>query len=53
MVGVTFNRMESYHPLHRLVYYKFLKEILAHAVNSNSGISLLQDPRFIANEFCR
>ena len=26
--GLTFNRMESYHPEHKLVYYKFLKNLL-------------------------
>ena len=32
--GLTFNRMESYHPEHQLVYYKFLKKIsLARVVN--------------------
>ena len=25
--GLTFNRMESYHPEHQLVYYKFLKKL--------------------------
>ena len=25
--GLTFNRMESYHPEHLLVYYKFLKNL--------------------------
>ena len=25
--GLTFNRMESYHPEHKLVYYKFLKNL--------------------------
>ena len=25
--GLTFNRMESYHPEHLLVYYKFLKKL--------------------------
>ena len=33
--GLTFNRMESYHPEHKLVYYKFLKKTisLAYVVN--------------------
>ena len=25
--GLTLNRMESYHPKHLLVYYKFLKKL--------------------------
>ena len=25
--GLTLNRMESYHPEHQLVYYKFLKNL--------------------------
>ena len=25
--GLTFNRMESYHPKHLLVYYNFLKNV--------------------------
>ena len=27
LLGLTFNRMESYHPEHLLVYYKFLKNL--------------------------
>ena len=26
-IGLTFNRMESYHPNYLLVYYKFLKNL--------------------------
>ena len=35
LFGLTFNRMESYHPEHKLVYYKFLKKniSLAYVVN--------------------
>ena len=35
LFGLTFNRMESYHPEHLLVYYKFLKKFisLANVVN--------------------
>ena len=35
LFGLTFNRMESYHPEHLLVYYKFLKKFisLAYVVN--------------------
>ena len=27
LFGLTFNRMESYHPEHKLVYYKLLKNL--------------------------
>ena len=27
LFGLTFKRMESYHPEHKLVYYKFLKNL--------------------------
>ena len=36
LFGLTFNGMESYHPDHLLVFYKFLKKIffvLAYVVN--------------------
>ena len=29
--GLTFNRMESYHPEHLLVYYKILKKVKSSA----------------------
>ena len=29
--GLTFNKMESYHPEHKLVYYKFLKKVISWA----------------------
>ena len=44
--GLTFNRMESYHPEHLLVYYKFLKKLNIWRTKSTSGIGVLQDPPF-------
>ena len=47
--SLTFNSMESYHPEHLLVYYKFVKILNLWRTYSTSGIGLLQDPpRFIA-----
>ena len=40
--------MESYHPEHLLLYYKFLKNLNIWRTYSTSGVGLLQDPRFIA-----
>ena len=43
---VDFNSMESYHPEHLLVYYKFLKNLNIWRTYSISGKGLLQDPPF-------
>ena len=44
--GLTFNRMESYHPEHLLVYCKFMKKKNLWRTYSTSGIRLMQDPPF-------
>ena len=44
--SLTFNSMESYHPEHVLVYYKFLKKLNFWRTYSTSGIGLLQEPPF-------
>ena len=49
--SLTFNSMESYHPEHLLVYFKFLKNSDLWRTYSTSGIGLLQDPRFITKRF--
>ena len=50
--SLIFNSMESYHPEHLLVYYKFLKNLNLWRTYSTSGIGLLQCPRFIAKKNC-
>ena len=50
--SLTFNSMESYHPKHVLVYYKFLKNWHLWRTYSTSGICLLQDPPFYCKQFC-
>ena len=49
--SLTLNSMESYHPEHLLVYYKFLEKLNLWRTYSTSGIGLLQDPRFIVKIF--
>ena len=44
--SLTLNGMESYHPKHLLVYYKFLKILNPWRTYSTSGIGLLQVPWF-------
>ena len=46
--NLTFNSMESYHPEHILVYYKFLKNLNLWRTYSTSCIGLLQNSLFIA-----
>ena len=48
--SLTLNSMESYHPEHLLVYYKFLKNLNVWRTYSTSGIGLLQNPHFIAKK---
>ena len=48
--SLTLNIMESYHPEHLLVYYKFLKNLNLWRSYSTSDIGLLQNPRFIAKK---
>ena len=50
--SLTFNSMESYHPGHLLVYYKFLKNLNLWRTYSTSGKGLLQDPPFYCKIFC-
>ena len=52
ILSLTFNSMESYHPEHLLVYYKFLKNWNFWRTYSTSGIGLLQDPPFYCKTFC-
>ena len=49
--SLTLNSMESYHPEHLLVYYKFLKKLNLWRTYSTFGIGLLQDPPFNCNFF--
>ena len=49
--GLTFNRMESYHPEHLLVYYNFLKNLFLWRTLSTSDIRLMQDPPFYCKWF--
>ena len=42
--GLTLNRMESYHPEHQLVYYKFLKILCLWCTKSTSVIRLMRTP---------
>ena len=49
--GFTLNRIESYHPEHLLVYYKFFKKLKLCRTYSISGIGLLQDPPFYCKSF--
>ena len=51
LFGLTFNRMESYHPENLLVYYKFLKILFLWRTLSTSGICLMQDPPFYCKRF--
>ena len=51
--GSTFNRMESYHPEHKLVYYKFLKNYFFGVRSQLPVYVYCKTPRFIANDFCR
>ena len=44
--SLTLNSMESYHPKHKLVYYKFLKNLNLWRTYSTSLKGLLQDPPF-------
>ena len=53
--NLTFNSMESYHPEHLLVYYKFLKNLNLWRMYLTSGMGLLQDPPFYciqSKNFC-
>ena len=52
-VCFTFNRMESYHPVHQLVYYKFLKKknLFLLCTKSTSGIRLMQESPFYCKWF--
>ena len=49
--SLTLNSMESYHPEHLLVYYKFLKNLNLLRTYSTSGICLLQDPLFYCKKY--
>ena len=51
--SLTFNSMESYHPEHLLVYYKFLKILNLWRTYSTSGKGLLQGPPFYCKNFAR
>ena len=51
LFSLTFNRMESYHPEHLLVYYKFLKNVFLWRTYSTSGIRLMQEPPFYCKWF--
>ena len=44
--SLTFSCMESYHPEHLLVYYKFLENLNLWHTYSTSSKGLLQDPPF-------
>ena len=48
----TFNTIGSQHPVHLLVYYKFLKNFNLWRTYSTSGNGLLQDPLFYWINFC-
>ena len=50
--SLTVNSMDSYHPEHLLVYYKFLKNLNLWRPYSTSGIGLLQEPPFYCKNFC-
>ena len=48
ILGLNFNRIESYHPEYLTVYYKFLKKLNLWRTWSTSGIGLLQEfPFFV------
>ena len=49
--GLTFNRMESYHPEHLLVYYKFLKTIISLAYVVNFRYTFTARPPFYCKWF--
>ena len=48
---LTFNRMESYHPEHKLVYYKFLKKIISLAYVVNFRYTFNARPPFYCKWF--